>query len=196
MLKDFDKAFTKKVKSWYSNTIYAPTDIVYNVAFNLVDDATMALSFPLISIYRPSGYELSESQNFAARRQGIEYFYDEENNKGSLARFLVAKLPYQIDLYAKSPETLDDISEDILMAFNFMPKLTVKQKDSNTGESYIEEYDITYSSGPSEQSEFSNDDRVYHYSIVYEIRNARLVNFKEESYIDSTDITVELSEEN
>ena len=59
MLKDFDVAFTKKVRTWFSNTIYANTALVYNVAYNLVDDPTTELKFPLISIYRPTGFSLN-----------------------------------------------------------------------------------------------------------------------------------------
>ena len=49
-LNDFDIAFVNKIKAWFSNTIYANTAIVYNVAYNLVDDPTVVLKFPLISI--------------------------------------------------------------------------------------------------------------------------------------------------
>jgi len=195
MLKDFDNAFTNKIKKWFSNTIYANTAIVYNVAYNLVDDPTTELRFPLISIYRPAGFSLSEKQNFAAKRQGIEYYYNQDDNKSSLARFMSAVLPYQLDIYTKSPEDLDDITENIMQALNFEPTLTVSQKDAETGEIYSERYDIVYSNGPAEQSEFQNGDRIYHYSIVYEIPNARLVNFKTQQSVGEVELGVEVDEE-
>lgn len=195
MLKDFDNAFTNKIKNWYSNTIYANTAIVYNIAYNLVSDATTELRFPLISIYRPTGFNLRPDQNFAARRQGIEYFYNQEDNKSSLARFLTVTLPYQLDIYTKSPEDLDDITENIMQALNFDPTLTVSQKDDETGEYFTERYDITYNNGPVEQSEFQHGDRVYHYSIVYEITNARLVNFKTRKSVSTTDVDTEVNDE-
>lgn len=191
MLKDFDIAFTNKIKGWFSNTIYANTALVYNVAYNLVDDPKTVLKFPLISIYRPAGFELDPVQTFAARKQGIEYYYDDVSKKSSMARFLVAKLPYQIDVYTKTPESLDDITEDIMQALNLDTKLRVIQEDSSTGQVYDESYDIVYSNGAAEQSEFANDDRVYHYSMVYEIRSARLVNFRTVPTVE--DITIEVS---
>ena len=193
MLKDFDIAFTNKVKAWYSNTIYANTAIIYNVAFELVDQTDfpdIVLKFPMISIYRPSGFSLNKNQNFAARKQGIEYFYDSVESKSNMARFISVNLPYQLDIYAKSPESLDDITEHLMQAFNFASTLEVTQVDSNTGQEYKESYDIIYNNGPVEQSEFTNGDRVYHYSLVYEITNARIVNFKEIKSIDQTEVDV------
>lgn len=177
-LKDFDIAFTDKIKAWYSNTIYANTAIVYNVAYNLVDDPTTELRFPLISIYRPGGFSLINTQTFAARKRGIEYYYDDENNVTGFARFVVANLPYQIDIYSKSPEDLDDITENIMHALNLDQKLQVTQIDSKNDKEYVESYDIIYNSGPQEQSEFQSGDRVYHYSLAYDIPNARLLNFR------------------
>jgi len=151
MLKDFDNAFTNKIKKWYSNTVYANTAIVYNVAYNLVDDPTTELRFPLISIYRPNGFVLNNNQNFAAKRQGIEYYYNQDDNKSSLARFITVTLPYQLDIYTKSPEDLDDITENIMQALNFEPTLTVSQTDKEINEEYAERYDIVYNNGPVEQ---------------------------------------------
>lgn len=212
MLKDFDNAFAHKIKAWFSNTIYANTAIVYNVAYNLVDDPSVELRFPLISIYRPTGFELRPNQNFAAKRQGIEYYYNETTDQAGLARFLTVLLPYQLDIYARSPEDLDDITENIMQALNFDPILEVKQIDDMTtynedvtvdgvtetvtsNAEYVERYDIVYSNGPSEQSEFQNDDRIYHYSIVYEIPNARLVNFKTHKTIETSSVTAEVDNE-
>lgn len=178
MLKDFDKAFTNKIKAWYSNTIYANTAVVYNVAYNLVDDPTTTLKFPLVSIYRPGGFSLEDTQTFAARKRGIEYYYDGESGVTGFARFVVANLPYQIDIYSKSPEDLDDITEHIIHALNLDQKLEVTQVDTKNDKTYVESYDITYNSGPTEQSEFQSGDRVYHYSLAYDIKNARLLNFR------------------
>jgi hypothetical protein len=191
MLKDFDIAFTNKVKAWFSNTIYANTAVVYNVAYNLVDDATVQLRFPLISIYRPTGFEMAATQTFGSNKKGIEYFYDDQTNESVHARFLTVILPYQLDIYTKSPEDLDDITENIMQAFNFDSTLTVSQINENNDQAYEERYDITYNNGPVEQSEFNNNDRVYHYSLVYAIKNARLVNFKTVPSIDEIEIDID-----
>lgn len=195
MVKDFDLAVTNKIKTWFTNTIYANTAIVYNVAFNLVEDPTVTLKFPLVSIYRPEGMRLNEFQSFAARRQGVEYFYDNENNRSSLARFLVANLAYQLDVYARTPESLIDISEDIMQALNFDPVVVVEQVDKNIGQGFTDRYELTYNNGPVEQSEFTNDDRVYHYSLVYEIRNARIANFRTIKSVDQTEVEVTIDTE-
>jgi hypothetical protein len=194
MLKDFDIAFTNKVKAWYSNTIYANTAIVYNVAYNLVEDdiTKNALRFPLISIYRPSGFEPSDIQNFAARKRGVEYYYDDDTHTRVAARFITVNLVYQLDIYTKTPETLDDITENIMQAFNFDQTLEVTQIDIKNSLEYTESYDITYISGPVEQSEFQNDDRIYHYSIAYEIKNARLLNFRVSEIVTSTEVDIDV----
>lgn len=193
MLKDFDMAFINKVKAWYSNTIYANTAIVYNVIYNLAEDNEVkeALKFPLISIYRPDGFKLSDTQNFAARKRGIEYFYDSVTHTRVAARFITVNLSYQLDLYAKTPESLDDISENVMQALNFDQTLEVTQVDIKNNIEYTESYDITYVSGPVEQSEFQDDDRVYHYSIAYEIKNARLLNFRVSEIITSTEVAID-----
>jgi hypothetical protein len=179
-LKDYDIAFTNKVKAWYSNTIWSPTDITYNVIYNLVEDNPLkeALSFPLISIYRPGGFSQNNTQTFAARKRGIVYYRDSQGNKKGMARFLSLNLPYQIDVYAKSIEDLSDVVEHLMFAFNLDQKIIVTQVDVANDKYFSESYDITYNSGPQEQSEFQNDDRVYHYSIAYDILNARILNFK------------------
>lgn len=196
MLKDFDVALTNKIRLWFSNTIYANSALVYNVAYNLVDDASLVLQFPLISIYRPDGFRLADNQSLSARRQGIEYADNHEDNKGFMARFLVAVLPYQLDIYAKSPEAMSDITEDIMQAINFDPTLTVTQKNRASNTNYTETYELTYNNGPVERSEFDNDDRIYHCSIVYELRNARIVNFRTTELIDDVQLNVDMEDDN
>lgn len=180
MIKDFDLAFTSKVKAWFSNTIYAHTATVYNVAFNLVEDDPFkgALRFPLVSIYRTNGFSVKSNQNFASRKRGIILDREDGTNDLIMSRFLVVNLPYQIDIYAKTPESLNDITEQLIQALNLDQKLAVTQKDKKSGKNYSETYDIVYESGPSDISEFTNDDRVYHYSLLYNVDNARIVNFK------------------
>lgn len=194
MLKDFDIAFTNNVKGWYSNTIYANTALVYNVAFNQVDIPTLKLTFPMISIYRPLGFEVNQNQNFAARKRGIDFAQDEVNGKYALARFLSVTLPYQLDIYAKSQEDLDDVSENILQAFNIYQKLEVTQHDPINNVDYVESYDITYNNGPVEQSEFQDNDRVYHYSITYDIKNARLVTAKTVTQVSTVTVSDAIDE--
>ncbi len=195
MIKDFDIAFTNKIKAWYSNTIYANTAIVYNVAYNLVEDDPFegALRFPLISIYRPTGFTLQPGQTFAARRRGIPIKIDDINHETTNARFLVVGLPYQIDIYAKTPETLDDITEQIMFSLNLDQKMEVIQHDKNSETDYKESYDIVHGDGPSELSEFTDGDRIYHYSLLYNIDGARIVNFSgtpDVEVIDGLDTSV------
>lgn len=187
-LNDFDVAFTNKVKAWFSNTIFANTALIYNVAYNLVDDPTTELRFPLISIYRPSGFSQANLQNFAARKRGIEYYYDDLTKKAINARFITVNLVYQLDIYAKNQESLNSITENIMQAFNFDQSISITQHDEKNDQDYVESYDITYDNGPAEMSEFQNDDRVYHYALTYSILNARLLNFKEVIPISSVDV--------
>lgn len=181
MLSNFDRAFLSKVKAWFSNTIYANTAIIYNIAYNLADGQTgaagYALQFPLISIYRPSGFELDAMQTFAARRSGMDIVYSEDKLRLTKARMLVANLKYQLDIYTKSQEDLNTITVNLMQAFTLDPMLVVTQTDPASHEDYVESYEITYNNGPVEESEFQNGDRIYHYALVYEIKTARLLTF-------------------
>jgi len=183
MLSNFDLAFLNKVKAWFSNTIYANTAIVYNIAYNLADGPTgedgLALVFPMISIYRPSGFSLDPVQTFAARRSGMSIAYSEDKSRLTKARMLVGNLQYQLDIYTKSQEDLNEISVNLMQAFSLDPMLTVVQTDPATDEDYVESYDVTYENGPVEESEFQNGDRVYHYALVYSVKTARLLTFSD-----------------
>jgi hypothetical protein len=189
MLKDFDIAFTNKIKAYYSNTVYANTAIVYNVAYNLVDDPTVKLEFPMISIYRPTGFNVAPMQNFAAKRRGIEFYQDGTALTRSMARFIMVQLAYQLDIYAKSPEELDDMTEELMHALSLDPSLQVSQYDAVIAQNFTETYSLVYNNGPVEQSEFQNGDRVYHYSVVYQIDTARLLNFKDDGVVVTPEIT-------
>lgn len=190
MVEAFDKAVLSKIKAYFSNTIFANTATVYNTVFNLKVDSSLALSFPLISIYRPPGFKLSDNQNFAAKMRGLPIDYNELTDEIDLARFLVVDLAYQFDIYAKSIEDLTNITMNIISALNFDPSVEVTQTDTKNEAVFKELYSMTYNNGPTEQSEFSNDDRVYRYALVYEIKNARVVNFKLSKAIVDIDSTL------
>jgi hypothetical protein len=85
------------------------------------------------------------TQTFGATRKGIEYFYNNQTHKSSHARFLTVNLPYQLEVYTKSPEDLNDITENLMQALNFDPTVEVTQLNESNDEDYIERYDITYS---------------------------------------------------
>jgi hypothetical protein len=91
----------------------------------------------------------------------------------------MANLAYQLDFYAKTPEEIDSITGDIITMLSLSPTLTVTQTSNNGAVKYTETYDITYLKGPQDESDFSEGQRVYRYALAYEIKNARLVNFKE-----------------
>ncbi len=152
MIIDFDNAFLNHIKKVYPNTYFANTALVYNVAYSLADADTLGfkLTFPLISIFRPSGFELVDTQNFAARRLGYEVTDDLFTLRN--VRFLTANLPYQIDIYAKTFEELNNLTEDILQYLNFEPRLLVDQSNEALGVEYKEHYDITIQGGINELS--------------------------------------------
>jgi len=179
MLTRIDEAFLSKVKKWFPNTIYANTAIVYNTAYQLVDNPTLELKFPLISIYRPEGFTLVPTQTLSAKRRGYKYFQGTKTD--NVARYLTMNLIYQLDIYAKTPEVLNKITTNIMYAFTLDPTLKVIQENEHDPEApFIDEYEINYNNGASEHSEFQSGDRVYHYAIAYEIKNAKLYNFIKE----------------
>lgn len=240
MITDFDKALLNKVKNVFPNSQYADSALVYNTAFQLAEVDSIppanSLRFPLINIFRPTGFELNKNQSFAARQRGLSYFYSTLDNITVQTRFMTARLPYQFDIYDKTPEGVNELAAELIMFLNFSATLEVSQKDSEnwfvikytdgvvtdtkifsyevdanryvnsqpivTGVTYtveqsafVESYEITYDNGPTEQSEFTNGDRVYHLAIVYSIYNAKILDFRNTKGIGSTDVTVTIEEE-
>lgn len=178
MITDFDSAFLSKIKAVWPNTQYANTQIAYYAAYDSAADPTAKLQFPLINIYRPSGYVLSPAQTIAARYEGV-YVYDRENEKLYQARFVMASLTYQLDFYATTLESVAEITGDIIHMLSLSPILTVTQSSANNAVNYTESYEISYNTGPRDESDFSDGQRLYRHVLVYELKNVRLVNFKE-----------------
>jgi hypothetical protein len=114
----------------------------------------------------------------AARYEGV-YVYDRENEKLYQARFVMANLTYQLDFYATTLESVAEITSDIIHMLSLSPILTVTQSSANNAVNYTESYEISYNTGPRDESDFSEGQRLYRYVLVYELKNVRLVNFKE-----------------
>lgn len=189
-INHFDNAMLNKVKTVWDNTIYANTAATYNAVYTGSADATKELKFPLLNIYRPDGYTQSPNQTIAARLQGLKLgeYIDEVTGDTITARFLVVNVAYQIDIYAKTPEDLDNITDDLMHMFSLSPTLTVKQTDKAGLVEYEETYEINYVRGPVPHDTFDNDDRVYSQSIAYELKNIRLINFRRNKLIKEVDV--------
>lgn len=192
MVGDFDKAILKKVQKVWPNTIYANTAVTYNAVYSGGNSPVEGeLRFPLINIYRPDGYELLPIQTLPGRLQGytMEQEEDEQLYQG---RFLFAKLAYQFNIFAKTLEELDHITNDILTMFSLAPTLEVTQKSLDNSIIHEETYDITYLRGPTEQSTFDSGDRIYTYAIAYEIASAKLLNFRKVSKVTDVEVKVKV----
>lgn len=192
-LNNYDVSMLKKVKAWFSNTIYANTAITYNTIYNLLDGVENKMKVPLINIYRPTGFELVPMQAFTARKQGV--LINTVDGLGLGARYITVNLMYQLDVYAKTPEDINNMLETIIKTFNFYPEITLIHKDNKTGREFKETYEIEYLSGPHEQSEFNNDDRVYRQYIQYTIKNAKIYDFTDYAEIIETDVNIEVESE-
>lgn len=193
MIATYDKAMVNKIKQWYDNTIYANTAVTYNSVFNASSTEQTELKFPLINIYRPSGYEPSETQTFAGRRQGQLFYQNTE--KAVRGRFIVVDLMYQLDFYAKSTESMDKLSLEIIQAINAYPMLKVNHKSVKYDLDVTEEYEIQYMGGPTEQSEFDSGDRTYRSFAQFKIQNVRLYNYAENFTIKDVETTVEIQDQ-
>lgn len=190
MVNDFDDAFLEKLQLVWPNTIYANSAITYNAVYSSVDNPTTELRFPLLNIYRPNGYSMNQAQNIAARLQGsiLDTYKDIETGEIVTARFLVADLEYQIDIYAKTPEELEEISNDLVHMMSLDPVLYVVQKDKTGELVYDETYYFDYIKGPIPDDSFENGDRVYRYALAYGIKSARLINFRKAKLIKDIEV--------
>lgn len=195
MVTDFDKAFLSKIKKVWPNTQYAHLAIAYYNVYDSVNDPTSKLELPLLNIYRPTGYEVKPGQNLAARLQGLHLTTETNPPIDYMVRFVSAELNYQIDIYAATPESMEEVVNDIIHMMSLSPTLTVKQEDKTKKLVYEIDYDITYSNGPVDGSEFDDGQRLYRSSIVYQIQNARLVNFKKAELVTSVKLKAKPKEE-
>ena len=209
MINDFDEAVLCKIQNWYKNTIFANTAIMYNSIYQLSEDAgnSKQISFPMINIYRPSGMSLVEGLNTSASSlRGIPYHQayinGEPTNKIRSVRKMHVSLIYQLDIYAKSPEEVNTITENIMMALMLDPFVEVIQEDKGNVIDVIdnkkvyskisERYELMYNNGPTDQSDFSNNDRIYMSSISYEIKTAGISNFRTVGVIEDTNVDLEV----
>lgn len=130
MITDFDRAFLRKIKKVYSNTQYADAALVYNTAYRLIDlEDNAVLKFPLINIFRPSGFERKPEQNFAARKRGEPLYVDKTTNEVIYVRYMRARLPYQLDIYAETHEQVNELTEQIMKYLDLDSTLEVTQYD-------------------------------------------------------------------
>lgn len=209
MVGYFDKALLNKIKKVWPNTIYANTAVTYNAVYSGGNSPVEGqLKFPLINIYRPDGYQIVDSRNLAARLQGYDQvpeIVELENEEKLLVttRFLYANLSYQLNIYAKTLEELDRITNDLITMFSLNPSLEVvqyadkkilKEKYGQLKEDSIIKYEDTYyleySRGPVEQSTFDDGDRIYTYALAYNLSHAKLANFKVVPLIKDVDLIV------
>lgn len=244
MITDFDRAFLNKLKAVFPNSQWADAALVYNMAYQLAEvdsnGPQQALRFPLINVFRPSGFEVNANQSFALRQRGLSYLYGTISNDFIQTRMVTVRLPYQIDVYAHSHEEVNKLCEELIMFFNFASTVEVTQVDPSSwyvtteerdeslvwsikntrffatkalADAYvadqtpdpdirytvepaalIQSYEITYDSGPTEQSEFTNGDRVYHLAIVYSIYNANILDFRRTKGIGTYDIDINIQQ--
>lgn len=192
MVNNFDRAFLHKLKKVWSNTQYANLAIAYYNVYDKANDPTSKLELPLINIYRPEGFELKPNQTISARLSGLPIKDTINEDNEYLARYLTASLDYQIDIYATSTEMLDKIALDIMQMFSFDPHIYVTQTDKSGRFEYTEFYDIIYKQGPRDVSEFEEGQRLYRYALVYQIENAKLINFKQATTISGVSIDLDL----
>lgn len=204
MIGDFDRAFLKKVKAVWPNTIYANTAVTYNAVYSggAASTETAKLSFPLINIYRTDGYGLLKNQTIAARLQGItNLIVNKEDSDTNVSekykpqvRFLLARVAYQLNVFAKTLEELDQIISDLIIFFSLESTLEVEQVSKDKKWAYTEVYDLDYVRGPIEQSNFVNEDRIYTQAIVYEIPAAKLANFIEVPTVRETKVDINIKD--
>lgn len=189
----YDKAVLGKIRAWFKNTVYANTAITYNIVYNLIDgESGKGMEFPLINIYRVPGFELAQVQSYAARRRGLDLGEVEDMDLILSGRYMALDLTYQLDFYSKSSEDLYDLILEIIKALVQYPDIIVEHKDPKTEDSFEERYELTFQSGPHEQSEFDNDDRIYRAYITYTIKNARVYDITDYTIIKEVDLDLNI----
>lgn len=193
MTNDFDKALLAKIKKVYKNTQFANTQIAFYQAYDASQDPETKLKFPLVNIYRPNGIEPAESQTMGARFVGVNVF-NETLEKLFAVRFTQVKLAYQFDIYANTYESAVEVAEEIIHFLTLDPTLEVIQSNKSGTAMLKEKYSLTWVMGPSDETEFNEGQRLYRYAMAYEIKVARLANFKEITNLEEVGIIMRTSD--
>ena len=123
----YDNAVIKKFNRWTENTnvhVYGPNET--RQMFQLIADTTSdkPISLPLISIVRPGGYEIINTNKRPLTYDGRTEIY----NDGSSALQLNAipiQLEYQVNVYARKYEEADAYMREIVFNLINYPKIQI-----------------------------------------------------------------------
>ena len=175
VISDYDKAFVSKIAGVFPNVVFMTDKLIYRQSEKMHNK----IVFPIIAVYRPDGYKLSEFGSHY-RHFGGRIF---ESTTGKLFSMwaLNVELPYSIQIISEKREDLDDITTELLLFFKESPLLSVTGKVSGEDDgNYTDSFSLHYVSGPRDDSylEEDTDGILYKYVLEYNIPDALIFRAK------------------
>lgn len=170
-LKLYDEALERKLKKIFPNVKSAPPE----EALFYSSDSDAKVKLPLITMYRMSNPIDWNSYSFAETNTG----FDMSDNDRTLT--ISVNINYQIDIWGANRTVVDDLFKDLVFYMIRKPYITLDMQGS--------EHDKMFSlrliddQSASDISSFSDNNRLYRYSLTYEVREARLMQHAKKDYI-------------
>lgn len=178
-LELYDEALGRKLKKLYPRVIGTFPD---RALFDSNNSSKVTL--PLISYYRLSNDIDMEEFNHPTLFRGFR------SNVEQRTRSIPIKLLYSIDVWANNRNEVDTLFYDIIYRLMIQPNIVLDMKDSEANKIFsMRLVEQSSSSNLFEQS--LQENRIYRYTLTYEVNNARMLYQVEDGLITDTDIDIE-----
>ena len=164
-ISDYDKALEKKLTSIFPNVEGASPDEAFNTSDDHNDQAKIRI--PLITFYRLSN-PISDTVSHPEAFSGRITLADMQKASGTAIRTLPMTITYQIDIWATSRETIDDIYRELVFYFHRNPNLVVEDK-SEFEEPLEFSMRLVDTETTASTQDFNTNNRLYNYTLTYEV---------------------------
>ena len=169
-LELYDEALEKKLKKLFPNIIGASPD---EAMWSSNKDGKVSL--PLISFYRVNNpidwNNYNNAEVFGTR--GYTRSVNEDTGEIGKTLSISVTLTYQIDLWAADRKTVDQLFQDVLFALLLHPYIELDM--SGTEKDKVFSLRLIDSQNSTDIPSFSRNNRIYRYTLTYQVNEARLM---------------------
>lgn len=180
-LKWYDEALENKLSRLFSNVISAsPDEAMY------LSNKNGKVTLPLISMYRMSNsinwedYNFAESNLTGWNSGSISSDQDDSIRELIMTKAIPVDLTYQIDIWSSDRETLDHVYHDLVFTLLVRPNIKVDMHNQLSNKIFA--LRLTGEQYSTDISQFNQSNRLYRYSLTYQVNDARLLYNEELSY--------------
>lgn len=206
-LKTYDKALISKLRERIPvvngvpvmQVVYAPTNLAFEYAMKRkqVDNTTGTnnqIVLPLLSLYRPSGFSLSDMTHEVLGHREPHFYVQYKNTKPDGSTEVLTRniqrifvdIPYQLDIWTDSESDMAEVVQSMLFLFKREQSVDVKQlingiilpdgSDDNADINYI--IKITLDNNVTDNTDLeseSDNGKLYRYTLTFMLEDAILI---------------------